>query len=205
MKNDQKSLDKSERNLKKLESNLENIITKACMSKEWDLIIDEVAPDIYTWPLFTIQFCSEMITMAEQHEWTRSRHKFYPTTDMLLENFGMSEAYHSILREYVYPAAVHKWKLEGTTWEELSFESFIIKYTPGDQSHLSLHHDHSKITAITTLNDDFEGGGTYFERQNFLLTSSPGHMSIHPGSITHRHGARSVTKGVRYVIVTFST
>ena len=198
-------MDDSKRKLEKLESNLGNIITKASLSKEWDLIMDEVIPDVYTWPLLRIQFCNEMIAMAERHEWTRSRHKFYPTTDMLIETFGMDKAYHSILREYVYPAAIHKWKLEGNSWEKLSFESFIIKYTPDDQSHLSLHHDHSKITAIATLNDDFEGGGTYYERQKFLLTGPPGHITIHPGNITHRHGARSVTKWVRYVIVTFST
>lgn len=28
-------------------------------------------------------------------------------------------------------------------------------------------------------------------------------MTLHPGSITHKHGARPVTEGTRYVVVSF--
>tara|TARA_Y100001963_G_C6748228_1_gene432705 strand:+ start:1067 stop:1675 length:609 start_codon:yes stop_codon:yes gene_type:complete len=173
--------------------------------KEWDLIIDEVAENIYSWPLLSPWFCEDIINAAEcSGKWTEGRHDFYPTNDMLLTQIGLNDIYSEILKEYVYPAAIHKWKLEGKTWNELSFENFIIKYLPNQQSHLSLHHDSSKITSIVTLNENFKGGGTYFERQKFLLKNPTGHVSIHPGNITHRHGARPITEGVRYVLVTFS-
>ena len=137
-------------------------------------------------------------------QWQSNRHDSYPTTDLLLDSFSFNEEYSSILNEYVYPAGIHKWNLEGKSWKELKFENFIVKYTPENQYHLSLHHDSSKITSILTLNDEFTGGGTFFERQKFLLQNRTGHISIHPGSITHRHGARPIESGVRYVIVTFS-
>ena len=33
--------------------------------------------------------------------------------------------------------------------------------------------------------------------------TEPGMMTLHPGNITHKHGARPVTEGTRYVIVSF--
>jgi hypothetical protein len=37
-----------------------------------------------------------------------------------------------------------------------------------------------------------------------MLVNRPiGYITLHPQCVTHRHGARSVTSGVRYVLVTF--
>jgi hypothetical protein len=183
----------------------ESYVSESTKTKEWGLIIDEVAPDIYSWPLLNKCFCDEIINTAEFNgNWQNDRHEFYPTNDMTLSSIGMDQAYNNILKEYVYEAAIEKWKLEGSSWKKLNFENFIIKYLPNQQSHLSLHHDSSKITSIVTLNENFEGGGTYFERQKFLLKNPTGYVSIHPGNITHRHGARPITEGVRYVLVTFA-
>ena len=184
---------------------IENKLTNSARLKEWDLVIDEVCGDVYSWPLLTKEFCNHLIIQAETRgQWTERRHEFYPTYDMTLDAIDMQEDYCEILKEYVYPAAIHKWKLEGETWNNLKFENFIIKYLPENQSHLSLHHDYSKITSIVSLNQEFNGGGTYFERQKFLLKNPTGYVSIHPGSITHRHGARPITDGVRYMLVTFT-
>tara|TARA_B100000676_G_scaffold97698_1_gene97742 strand:+ start:47 stop:610 length:564 start_codon:yes stop_codon:yes gene_type:complete len=184
---------------------IEETLTSSARLKEWDLILDEVCPDVYSWPLLTKEFCNHIIIEAEtKGEWTEKRHEFYPTHDMTLDRIDLQDYYCEILKEYVYPAAIHKWNLEGKTWKHLKFENFIIKYIPTNQCHLSLHHDHSKITSIVSLNENFDGGGTYFERQKFLLKNQTGHVSIHPGNITHRHGARPIENGVRYVLVTFS-
>jgi hypothetical protein len=186
-------------------NNHEKYITYSGKLKEWDLTIDEVCEDIYTWPLLEPSFCYEMINVAEFNGvWHTDRHEFYPTKDVPLSEIGLDKIYNKILKEYVYEAAIHKWNLEGKSWRNLEFESFIIKYEPENQLHLSLHHDHSKVTSIVSLNDQFEGGGTFFERQKFLLNNPVGYVSIHPGNITHRHGARPITSGVRYVLVTFA-
>jgi hypothetical protein len=185
---------------------MESKLTLSAQLREWDLIVDEVSNDIFSWPLLTESYCNYIIGRAEHNgEWTTGRHKFYPTHDMLLDGIGLQDEYNELLTEYVYPAAIHKWKLEGHTWQKLTFENFIIKYVPDKQSHLALHHDFSKITSIVTLNNDFTGGGTYFERQKLLLKNETGYVSIHPGNITHRHGARPITSGTRYVLVTFAT
>ncbi len=103
------------------------------------------------------------------------------------------------------PLAIWAYGLEGTSWDVLRDESFIIRYRADEQSHLSLHHDYSNLTTLVNLNPgEFEGGGTYFPKYKTLSNPKQiGTMTLHPGNITHKHGARPVTSGTRYVIVSF--
>lgn len=157
-------------------------------------------------PLFTPLFCKKIREEAEYaNAWTTDRHEFYPTTDMLLEELDMTEIYYDVIKEYVIPAAKFAFQLDGEGWDEMSAETFLAKYVPNAQGHLSLHHDSSDITALVTLSnfDEYEGGGTYFSHQKKLIKEKQGYVSIHPGNITHKHGARATTAGTRYIIVSF--
>ena len=172
---------------------------------EYDLLVDEPLVNCYEFPFFTKEFCDEIILLAETKEWTKNRHEFYPTTDNLLEVLGMGEIYTRLLNEFVRPLAIWAYGLEGTSWDVLRDESFIIRYKANEQSHLSLHHDYSNLTTLVNLNPgEFEGGGTYFPKYKTLSNPKQiGTMTLHPGNITHKHGARPVTSGTRYVIVSF--
>jgi len=174
-------------------------------SQEFELLTDEPAPNIYNFPFFTKVFCSELIELSEKHKWTTDRHEFYPTTDNLLKVLGMDKIYNKVINTYVRPLAIWAYSLEGKVWDHLRDESFIIKYPHNQQSHLSLHHDFSHITTLVNLNPgEFKGGGTYFPK--YKLNVNPdeiGVMTLHPGNITHKHGARPVTEGTRYVVVSF--
>ena len=79
----------------------------------------------------------------------------------------------------------------------------MIKYDEDVQGHLALHHDAGLISCVLTLNKDFEGGGTWFWRQQKVHKGNIGEISIHPAKITHRHGGRPISKGERYIIVSF--
>lgn len=179
-------------------------VTYSARTKEWELIVDEPINDVFVFPLFTEEFCSLLIQQAEESQkWTMNRHYFYPTCDMLITELGLQDYYQRILEEFVYPVAIQKWALEGKEWATLSSENFIIKYDEAVQGHLALHHDSAAISMVLALNDDYEGGGTYFWRQQKLHKGKTGYISIHPSVITHRHGARAVTKGKRFVLVSF--
>ena len=181
-------------------------ITYSARTKEWDLIVDEPIMNIFTFPLFTPEFCKMIREEAEySNDWTVNRHEFYPTTDMVLETIGMHDIYMEVLREYVMPVSIYMWELEGKGWDSLSSENFLAKYTPNAQGHLSIHHDASNITCLVQLSnqDEYEGGGTLFKRQKALLKNEIGYVTIHPGNITHKHGAKAVTSGTRYIIVSF--
>ena len=180
-------------------------INPQIINQEYDLIIDEPAPCVYEFPFFNKRFCKQLIQLGEKFEWTTGRHKFYPTTDNVLEVLGMDKIYNKLINQFVRPLAINRYGLEGKTWDHLADETFIIKYPHDAQAHLSLHHDHASITTLVNLNPgEFEGGGTYFPRWKTLINPEEiGTMTLHPSNITHKHGARPVTKGIRYVVVSF--
>lgn len=181
-------------------------ISYSARTKEWELIMDEPFDNCFSMPLFTQEFCEKIREEAEHSEkWTVDRHEFYPTTDMLLETISMDRIYYEVLKEFVFPASIFAFKLDGKGWDNMHSEDFLAKYIPNAQGHLSLHHDHSNITALVTLSnfDEYEGGGTYFSHQKKLVKEKQGYVSIHPGNITHKHGARATTEGTRYIIVSF--
>lgn len=183
-------------------------IDKVMARGEYDLLVDEIGPqysNIFEFPLFTQLFCDELIAMAEaENKWTEGRHEFYPTNDVLLNELGLGDIYKRVIREIVTPLATHIWKLEGAWLANPTDETFMIKYSMDKQGHLSLHHDHSYFTCGVRLNDEFEGGGTYFPKYGVCVTPRRnGNAFLHPGAITHKHGARPIHAGIRYIIVSF--
>lgn len=179
-------------------------INPALKNKEYDLIVDEPIPDVLHFQAFKKEFCNEVIRLAEDcGKWTKDRHYYYPTHDMLINEFQLHDAYDMFLNTYIYPLVKSNFVLTGDKWKKFSSENFIIKYTPENQGHLSLHHDDSAFSTVLTLNNEYEGGGTWFSKQKQLVRGEAGEITVHPGQITHRHGARPVISGVRYVLVSF--
>ena len=88
--------------------------------------------------------------------------------------------------------------------EQNDFYKFIVKYSMDGQKHLEPHHDSSTYTLNLCLNNDFEGGGCRFVRQNFILNNKNiGYACIHPGRLTHYHEGIQITSGKRLILVCF--
>ena len=82
--------------------------------------------------------------------------------------------------------------------------SFIVKYSMDGQKELGSHHDSSTYTVSICLNNDFEGGGCQFVRQNrSIINKDIGSVIIHPGRLTHYHKGLPITSGVRYIMISF--
>ena len=85
--------------------------------------------------------------------------------------------------------------------------SFVVRYRAGEQDRLMPHHDASIYTINIALNRvcvDYEGGGCRFIRYNCSVTETrKGWSFIHPGRLTHYHEGLRVTKGTRYILVSF--
>ena len=172
---------------------------------QYQLMTDEIGPNIIEFPLFTEKFCKEIIALAEANTWVTDRHYFYPTTDQTMESLGMQEIYQKVLEQFVYPIWIWFWELDGEDWPKLGSENFIAKYDTLNQGSLGIHHDQSVITLNVKLNDDYEGGGTFIPRYKQTYQAKKiGHAMAHPGQITHKHGGRPVTEGTRYILVTFT-
>jgi hypothetical protein len=180
-----------------------NYITPNVKSKEWSSVTHRVLGDVVNLHLFNEKFCKEIIDWAEKHEWTKNRHDNYPTQDQEFDgHLGLQTNYNRILSDYVHQMLqdVFSWKVNS---DELTFESFIVKYDTKHQSHLDLHHDDSTYSLVVTLNNDFEGGGTYFVDQKALVREKIGWATVHPGHHGYRHGGYPIESGIRYIIVTF--
>lgn len=183
----------------------EKYINLSTSKHEFELMVSDRGDNVFEFPLFTPKFCREAIALAESKDnWTIDRHEFYPTNDVLLQDIELDDIYNRVLDEVVRPLAIHLWNLEGKSWEGFSNENFMARYTTERQSHLSLHHDRSHLTMVIKLNDEFSGGGTWFPQYQKLSNPEEiGTAVLHPGMITHRHGARPITTGKRYIIVSF--
>jgi len=180
-------------------------VIKNANENAYSLMIDHLGDEVYDFPLFSKRFCDEIITMTEDLDnWTYARHKNYPTTDVLLQDIGMNDIYNRVAEEVIRPMLIHLWKLEGRQWETLRNENFLARYLPDAQAHLALHHDASDISMVVKLNNEFQGGGTWFPKYGLLANPEKvGTASLHPGQITHRHGARPIYSGRRYILVSF--
>ena len=183
----------------------EKYITPVMNQGDFELMTEELGPNIVEFPLFTERFCEELIQLAEADgQWTMGRHEFYPTNDMLMEHLGMKEIYTRVIRQFVAPLATWYFTLEGEGWDTVEDETFIIRYKADKQGQLSVHHDYSSYTIGVKLNDEFEGGGTFFPKYGVnAIPKRNGNAFLHPGMITHRHGGRPVYSGTRYINVSF--
>lgn len=58
-------------------------------------------------------------------------------------------------------------------------------------------------SGVLYLNDDYEGGQTYFSNYDYEVEPKAGRIAIFYGDLDHEHGVRQVTRGERKTIVTF--
>lgn len=176
---------------------------------EAKLIANKLSFGIYSFNYFTNTFCDELVRDLKKFDgWTKDRHGNYPTNDVLLKDYHptLFGIYDTCIRNIVIPLVNTIY--EGSTFksDKIKHETFIVRYKPGVQNSLRLHHDSSVFSIILNLSQegiDFEGGGTYFPQHDKLIKESKGNLVMHPGKMTHWHGVRPITSGERYVIVSF--
>jgi len=89
------------------------------------------------------------------------------------------------------------------TWPAIDYaglrDAFVIKFTPGGQAELPLHHDVAQVSASVRLNEGYEGGALEFPRQGFTNAATPvGALLAWPSLVTHPHRSEPVRHGVKY-------
>lgn len=65
------------------------------------------------------------------------------------------------------------------------------------------HHRH--YGAIIYLNDDYQGGETYYPQYDIFVKPKSGMLALHPGDTNHYHGVTKVIGQMRYTIASFWT
>ncbi len=59
------------------------------------------------------------------------------------------------------------------------------------------------ISVVGYLNDDFEGGETYFDRQDVKVKPEAGAVLLFPSYFTHPHASLPVTQGQKYAFTSW--
>lgn len=65
--------------------------------------------------------------------------------------------------------------------------------------------EHRVFGAIIYLNDNYEGGKTYYPTHGIEVTPKAGSLAVHPGDPEHLHGVTKIEGNVRYTIASFWT
>ena len=198
----------------------------AQLNQEWNYILEEPLWEVYQFPLLKKEICNMIIEEVEHFN------HFYiggvdSAPDRDPSNYGLQKSndvkalsdvnihalpglknpndkplaylYDDLQYRYIEPILSHVWKknVKGTCWP------WVSKYEAGGMEFLEPHNDDCTCASILTLNDGYEGGGTWFERKKVTVDPPTGWVAIHPSQLTHRHAAKRVTKGKRYVLVAF--
>lgn len=56
---------------------------------------------------------------------------------------------------------------------------------------------------VIYLNDDYQGGKTYYPEHNFEITPKAGTVAMHLGDCNHKHGVTELKGNTRYTIASF--
>lgn len=168
--------------------------------------ISVVADEIITSSFFNKEQCNKLIALAEANgKWAPMKYDNFPAQeirirDISIDIFNVIESYFmNVVSTYIEPH-----------WRPLKLygirDLFIIKYSPETQSSLRCHLDASLVSGIVRLNDGYEGGDTYFYRQNYSNKDIPiGDIIFWPGQVTHGHEGLPVTSGVKYNLVMWTS
>ena len=106
-----------------------------------------------------------------------------------------------------YNSYREEWPFLEEIFKEVDIGTFNIqKYNIGGHfskihsERTSLKNLHRLFAFMTYLNDDFEGGETYFSHYDLKVTPEAGKTLIWPAEWTHAHKGEMIKKGSKYII-----
>jgi tetratricopeptide (TPR) repeat protein len=160
-------------------------------------------PNVQVAPLLPPSICEQIWEWASQGQWSQQRHYAVPTNDVpvhtvepLLEWFNrwfFAEMRAQLARQF------------NCSPNFFVHDAFCVQYVAGTVSnHLPIHTDESTHSFVIALNDcdNYEGGGTYFPRNDVVVRLKVGEVLSFRGDSV-RHGGEAVTKNARHILVAF--
>lgn len=155
----------------------------------------------YSFKFLSKRECQFIIDEAEKNEWTKKRHKYYPTIDQQIKDIPSVSFLFKKIENKIYPFLKEKYQIENA----LINDFFIVKYDTSDDgmNELDIHRDTSVINIIVSLNslNEYDGGGTYFPEFKKIIKPEQGHVLVSTGKM--KHGGFKITRGTRYILIGF--
>ncbi|MBN3296594.1 OGFD2 protein, partial [Amia calva] len=169
------------------------------------------AQRVYRFPVFTREFCTELIAELEYFEQSdapKGRPNTMNNYGILLNELGFDEGFITPLRvDYLSPITALLYPECGGDCLD-SHKAFVVKYAMHEDLDLSYHYDNAEVTLNVSLGEDFVEGNLYFGdmRQVPLSESQCAEVEHRVAEgLLHRgqqmHGALPITAGRRWNLV----
>ena len=127
-----------------------------------------VVPHVYvTSGLVDSSTCKKIIRWAEDSgQWTRQRHYAVPTHDVPVHDVEpLLGWFNDFMQGSVYPLLTKQFGPCPSCF--YVHDAFCVRYEACQAwNHLPIHTDESTHSIVLALNDDYQGGGTYFYDSN---------------------------------------
>ena len=142
--------------------------------------------------------CNYIVDECDKYDiWEKDKHFEVATQDVSVFSIETIKHYVVKILENIYVTVRECYSIEN----KIDFRDiFVVKYDSDKESFLSMHTDSNFLSFQILLNDDFEGGGTYFS-DGITMKPEKGDLIIHSGQ--QIHGALPITKGKRYLLIGF--
>jgi hypothetical protein len=155
--------------------------------------------DMIVVPCWTTNFCAAIIRAAEAAGgFTTDPGDPVPAHEISLAMISprLFEAVENDMGARIWPILKEEWPL--IDYHGIN-DAFVIKYEPGGQESLRIHHDVAQVSASIKLNDDYDGAVLEFPRQGTSNADVPvGSLLAWPSLVTHPHHSTPITRGVKY-------
>jgi hypothetical protein len=164
--------------------------------------VTEVGPDLLVVPCWTLSFCATVVRAAE------ALGAFEPQADDPVPGHEVSLAVISprLFETVQEDFGVRIWPQLRTVWPCVDYyglrDAFVIRYAPGEQESLRIHHDVAQVSGSIKLNDGYTGAELTFPRQGGFDNTAVGvgEMLVWPSLVTHPHETNQLTDGVKYAL-----
>jgi hypothetical protein len=160
--------------------------------------VDVVGPDLLVVPFWTPRFCAAVVRAADLVGYAGHPDDPVPGHEVSLAAISprLYEALQDDLGVRIWPQLRREWPL--IDYHGLR-DAFVIRYGPGEQESLRVHHDVAQVSASVKLDEDYEGAELWFPRQGFDNVSVPiGALLAWPSLVTHPHEVAPLRRGVKH-------
>ena len=178
-------------------------IRKEFLSYEWNMMVQEVAPDVFEFPFFNTKFCDNLVEILKTINWDQVNRWGTPVFSTNLKKFNLEKIMTHLVHDYIFSIVQKEWHLEGKKWKLLQPDNNVLKLQQGQE--IRAHHDDVHISMYCKLDDNSEGGDLVFEKYGKTIVPKQGYIYMYPGQITHRYGIKRVDKNDRYFLMTYCT
>jgi hypothetical protein len=178
-------------------------IRKEFLSYEWNMMVQEVAPDVFEFPFFNTKFCDNLVEILKSINWDQVNRWGTPVFSTNLKKFNLEKIMTHLVHDYIFSIVQKEWHLEGKKWKLLQPDNNVLKLQQGQE--IRAHHDDVHISMYCKLDDNSEGGDLVFEKYGKTIVPKQGYIYMYPGQITHRYGMKRVDKNDRYFLMTYCT